>query len=218
MSGEVELTVPADPPPLTEPATATAPKSRVSAKHGVIGLVGIVAVAALVVGIVALSRDGNSRSPSPSPSPLPPPPSSLSPLPSPPPPPPPPPSGMRVSITAATPEQKARLNDAMLKMKTTASPWASGFIRTGPNAGQPVPRRWHNLTWWDTLVTIHLTGSVGGNPFAHVGPAFPMWHRQFLRMLEQVSQHRLALIASAIPLSLRAYCHTYLLASRDLTM
>ena len=62
MSGEVELTVPADPPPLTEPATATAPKSRVSAKHGVIGLVGIVAVAALVVGIVVLGRDGNSRS------------------------------------------------------------------------------------------------------------------------------------------------------------
>ena len=58
MSGEVELTVPADPPPLTEPATATAPKSRVSTKHGVIGLVGIVAVAALVVGIVALGRDG----------------------------------------------------------------------------------------------------------------------------------------------------------------
>eukprot|EP00964_Phaeocystis_antarctica_P001354 scaffold717_cov60-Phaeocystis_antarctica.AAC.6 len=62
MSGEVELTVPADPPPLPVPATATAPKSRVSAKHGAIGLVGLVAVAALVVGIVALSRDGNSPS------------------------------------------------------------------------------------------------------------------------------------------------------------
>ena len=37
----------------------------------------------------------------------------------------------------------------------------------GPNAGQPVPRRWHNLSWWDTLVTIHLTVHNGGNPFAH---------------------------------------------------
>ena len=63
MSGQVKLTVPADPPPLTEHATATAPKPWVSAKHGIIGLVlGIVAVAALVVGIVVLGRDGNSRS------------------------------------------------------------------------------------------------------------------------------------------------------------
>ena len=200
MSGEVELTVPADPPPLTVPATATAPKSRVSAKHAAIGLVGLVAVAALVVGIVALGRDVNSPSPSPSPSPPPPPPPSPStlspsaspspsppPLPSPPPPPSPPPAGARHSISAATVEQKKRLTDAVLLMKTTASPWASGYVSTGPNAGLPVPRRWHNLSWWDTLVTIHLTVHNGGNPFAHQGPAFPMWHRLLLRMLEQVS-------------------------------
>ena len=193
MSGEVELTVPADPPPLTVPA-ATAPKSRVSAKHGAIGLVGIVAVAALVVGILALGRDGNSPTPSPSPSPPPPPPSpstlspSPSPSPSPPPlPPSPPPAGTRHSISAATEAQRLRLNDAVLLMKTTASPWASGYVSTGPNAGLPVPRRWHNLSWWDTLVTIHLTVHNGGNPFAHQGPAFPMWHRLLLRMLEQVS-------------------------------
>ena len=72
-------------------------------------------------------------------------------------------------------------------MKTTASPWASGLISKGPNTGRPVPPRWQNLTWWDTLVTISLTGGIGGNPFAHMGPAFPMWHRLMLRVLEQVS-------------------------------
>ena len=50
-----------------------------------------------------------------------------------------------------------------------------------------MPRRWHNLTWWDTLVTIHSTQHMGGNPFARFGPAFPMWHRLFLDVLEQVS-------------------------------
>ena len=120
--------------------------------------------------------------------------------PSPPPSPPsPPPAGTRLSIGAATTEQKARLNDAVLKMKTTASPWASGVIK---ETGQPVPRRWHNLTWWDTLVTIHSTAHMGGNPFAHFGPAFPMWHRLFLRMLEQVSESTYRnRRASRIPLS-----------------
>jgi len=78
----------------------------------------------------------------------------------PPSPPSPPPAGTRLSIGAATTEQKTRLNEAVLKMKTTASPWASGVIK---ETGQPVPRRWHNLTWWDTLVTIHSTAHMGGN-------------------------------------------------------
>ena len=47
---------------------------------------------------------------------------------------------------------------------------------------------------WDTLVTIHLTGHMGGNPFAHMGPAFPMWHRLILRMLEEVSYSTVKLI------------------------
>ena len=64
VSDEVELTVPIDPPPLAEPTTATAPKSLVSAKHVAIGLLGIVAVAVLlVVSIVVLSRNVNSPSP-----------------------------------------------------------------------------------------------------------------------------------------------------------
>ena len=102
---------------------------------------------------------------------------------------------MRFSVGAATAEQKARLNEAVLKMKTTASPWASGVVK---ETGKSVPRRWHNLTWWDTLVAIHSTVHMGGNPFARFGPAFPMWHRLFLSVLEQVS---LALRASKTPLS-----------------
>ena len=139
---------------------------------------------------------------------------------------------MRFSIGAATTEQKARLNDAVLKMKTTASPWASGVIK---ETGKPVPRRWHNLTWWDTLVAIHSTAHMGGNPFAHFGPAFPMWHRLFLSVLEQVSESNIALVGSkqqdlSLPLCspvrfagpLLGWMDTYLLAcfytSRDLTM
>ena len=93
--------------------------------------------------------------------------------------PPPPPPATRISISAANDTQKAQFNKAVLRMKATPSPWASGFTK----AGQPVPRRWHNLSWWDTLVAIHISGGPD-NPYAHIGPAFPMWHRLFLRVLE----------------------------------
>ena len=125
----------------------------------------------------------------------------------------PPPAGMRFSIGAATAQHQARLNEAVLKMKTTLSPWASGV---DTRTGKPVPRRWHNLTWWDTLVTLHLTGHMGSNPFAHHGPAFPMWHRLYLEVLERVSS---ALRASKTPLTLDAdpRPHIYSHARRDST-
>ena len=120
---------------------------------------------------------------------------------------------MRFSIGAATAQHQARLNEAVLKMKTTPSPWASGVIK---KTGQPVPRRWHNLTWWDTLVAIHSTGHMGSNTFAHHGPAFPMWHRLYLEVLERVSS---ALRASKTPLTLDAdqRPHIYSHARRDST-
>ena len=120
---------------------------------------------------------------------------------------------MRFSIGAATAEQQARINEAELKMKTTPSPWASGV---DTKTGKPVPRRWQNLTWWDTLVTLHLTGHMGSNPFAHYGPAFPMWHRLYLEVLERVSS---ALRASKTPLTLDAdpRPHIYSHARRDST-
>lgn len=75
--------------------------------------------------------------------------------------------------------RREQLAEAYKKMKKTPSPWSSGFYQ-----GKPVPKRWHNLSWYDTFVMIHITNGPGENTFAHMGTAFPSWHRQLLQMFE----------------------------------
>ena len=88
-------------------------------------------------------------------------------------------SPRRVSVERTTAAQRADLITATRRLKQTPSPWARGLDASG----RRVPRRWHNLTWYDTFVVIHLTNYVE-NSFAHMGPAFPSWHRLMIDLLE----------------------------------
>jgi len=94
------------------------------------------------------------------------------------------PDSARRSIGEATAEHRQKIIEGVKKMKATPSPWSSGFHTRGPLAGQPVPARWHNLSWYDTLVTLHATQALE-NSFGHMGPVFAPWHRIFLDMYEE---------------------------------
>jgi len=76
--------------------------------------------------------------------------------------------------------RQEQLAEAYRKMKSTPSPWSNGSYQ-----GKPVPARWHNLSWYDTFVTIHISNGPGENGFAHMGTAFPSWHRLLLEIFER---------------------------------
>ena len=71
---------------------------------------------------------------------------------------------LRPSVLASSTVNQ-QVVDAVKRMKSTPSKWS---------ADPSVPKRWHGLSWYDTLVTIHAS-QYNENAFAHMGPAFLPW-------------------------------------------
>ncbi|HYM20548.1 MAG TPA: tyrosinase family protein [Candidatus Kapabacteria bacterium] len=74
---------------------------------------------------------------------------------------------IRKNIKDLSTQEKQNYVDAVLKMKTTTSPYDPG------------------LNYYDQFVAWHREAFACNNGAAHMGPAFLPWHRQFLLLFEK---------------------------------